>query len=64
MIDGLNFFDQPLEMKLEHLIAQVKKMTNRTGCSLDYAHFNENYKLIVTDLSKRQVLNTDSNAIQ
>ena len=34
------------------------------GCFLDYNYFNEHYKMIVTDLSKRQVLDADPKAIQ
>ena len=35
-----------------------------TGCLLDYSYFKENYKVIVTDLSKQQVLDADPRAIQ
>ena len=31
---------------------------------LDYSYFNWNYKLIATDLSKEQALDTDPRAIQ
>ena len=33
-----------------------------TGCLLDYPCFKENYKLIVTDLSKQQAVDTDQKA--
>ena len=35
-----------------------------TGCLLDYPYFQENYKLIVIDLSKQQALDADPKAIQ
>ena len=35
-----------------------------TGCLLDYFYFKENYKMIAIDLSKQQVLDADSKAIQ
>ena len=31
-----------------------------TGCLLDYYYFKENYKMIVIDLSKQQVLDDDT----
>ena len=30
------------------------------GCLLDFPFLEENFKLIATDLSKEQILNTDS----
>ena len=47
----------------------IRKITGQgdyytTGCFLDYSHFNENYKLIVTDLRKQQELDADPRAIQ
>ena len=35
-----------------------------SGCLLYYAYFKEHYKLIATDLSKKQKLNADPKAIQ
>ena len=35
-----------------------------TGCSLDFAYFEKNYKLIAADLSKQKALDGDSRAIQ
>ena len=35
-----------------------------TSCLLDYPYFKENYKMIVIDLSKQQVLNADLRAIK
>ena len=35
-----------------------------TGCLLDFAYFKNNYRLISADLSKQQLLDADSRAIQ
>ena len=35
-----------------------------TGCLLDFAYFESNYRLIAADLSKQKALDTDSRAIQ
>ena len=35
-----------------------------TGCLLDYPYFKEHDKVIATDLSKQQTLNSDLKAIQ
>ena len=35
-----------------------------TSCLLDYNYFNKYYKMIVTDLSKHQVLDADPKEIQ
>ena len=69
MIDGKNFFDQPINSKLEtyeniRKIATGKGDDYATGCLLDYSYFKENYKMIAIDLSKQQVLDVDSRAIQ
>ena len=34
-----------------------------TGCSLNFAYFKNNYRLIVADLSKQKALDPDSRAI-
>ena len=69
MIDGRNFFDQPINsMTKRHenirkiAIGQGDDYT--TGCLLDYFCFNENYKMIAIDLSKQQELDADPRAIQ
>ena len=36
----------------------------RTGCLLDFAYFEKNYRLIAADLSKQKALDADSRAIQ
>ena len=35
-----------------------------TGCLLNFAFFEKNYKLIAADLSKQKALDADSRAIQ
>ena len=35
-----------------------------TGCLLDFAYFEKNYRLIAADLSKQKALDADSRAIQ
>ena len=35
-----------------------------TGCLLDYAYFKDNCRLIAVDLSKREALDSDPEAIQ
>ena len=69
MIDGRNFFDQPINsMTKRHenirkiAIGQGDDYT--TGCLLDYSYFKENYKMIAIDLSKQQELDADPRAIQ
>ena len=69
MIDGRNFFNQPIKNDLKKYdtirkIAIVQGDGYTTGCLLDYPYFKKYYKLIAIDLSKQQKLNTDPKAIQ
>ena len=69
MIDGKNFFDQPVknnEITNENIrkIATGRGDDYTTGCLLDYAYFRDIYKIIATDLSKQQALDADLKAIQ
>ena len=56
MIDGQNFFDQPLKHKLM-IYDSIQKITTgqgddyTTGCLLDYNYFKKD-KIIAIDLSK------------
>ena len=45
-------------------IATGKGDDDTTGCLLDYIYFKNYCKMIVVDLSKQQVLDTDPKAIQ
>ena len=69
MIDGKNFFDQPIKNMIKTYetitkitIGQGDDYTN--GCLLDYTYFKKYYKMIAVDLSKQQALDTDPKAIQ
>ena len=69
MIDGKNFFDQPVKndkVTYENIrkIATGQGDDYTTGCLLDYIYFKNYYKMIVVDLSKQQALDADSKAIQ
>ena len=64
MIDGENFFDQPLNSELKtyeniRKIATGKGDDYTTGCLLDYFYFKGNYKMTAIDLSKQQVLDAN-----
>ena len=69
MIDGKNFFDQPINSDLKtydniRRIATGQGDDYRTGCVLNYSYFKENYKMIAIDLNNQQALDADSRAIQ
>ena len=57
MIDGRNFYDQPINDLIKQY-DEVRKTSigqddyDTTGCLLDYAYFKDSYKLIVVDLNK------------
>ena len=69
MIDGKNFFDQPVKndkVTYENIrkIATGQGDDYTTGCLLDYTYFKKYYKMIAVDLSKQQALDADPKAIQ
>ena len=69
MINGENFFDQPIKnnkVTYENIrkIATGQRDDYTTGCLLDYLYFMDTYKMIVVDLSKQLVLDADPRAIQ
>ena len=69
MIDGKNFFDQPVNSmnktyENSRKIAAGQGDDYTTGCLLDYPYFKNNYKMIAIDLSKQQALDADPRAIQ
>ena len=69
MIDGKNFFDQPIKNNLRtydniRKIATGQPDDYTSGCLLEYNYFNNWYKTIAIDLSKQQSLNADLKAIQ
>ena len=68
MIDGRNFFDQPLIINLRtydniQKIATGQRDDCTTGCLLDYLYF-KNYTMIAIDLSKQQKLDVDQKVMQ
>ena len=68
MIDGENFFDQPVKNNLITYDNIQKIVTGQrddftTGCLLDYNYFNKYYKVIVADLDKQQILDAAPKAI-
>ena len=69
MIDGKNFFNQPIKndkITYENIrkIATGQGDDYTTGCLLDYVYFKKYYKMIAIDLSKQQALDADPRAIQ
>ena len=69
MIDGKNFFDQPVknnEVTYENIrkIATGQGDDYATGCFLDYSYFKDYYEMIAIDLSKQQALDADPKPIQ
>ena len=69
MIDGENFFDQPIKnnkITYENIrkVATGRGDDYTTGFLLDYSHFMDTYKMVAVDLSKQQVLDADPRAIQ
>ena len=69
MINGRNFFDQPID-SMAKTYENIRKVAighgddYTTGCILDYSYFKENYKMIAIDLSRQQELDADPRAIQ
>ena len=69
MIDGKNFFDQPINSDLK-TYENIRKIATgqgddyTTGCLLDSSYFKDYYKIIAIDLSKQKVLDEDPRKIQ
>ena len=68
-LDGRNFYDQPINDSIKQYDKIRKTSTGQgddytTGCLLDFAYFEKNYRLIAPDLSKQKALDPDSRAIQ
>ena len=69
MINGENFFDQPIKcnkVTYENIrkIATGQGDDYTTGCLLSYPYVSNTYKMIAVDLSKQQALDADPRAIQ
>ena len=58
MIDGKNFFDQPINSMVK-TYEDIRNITigqeddYGTGCLLDYSYFKNHHKMIAIDLSKQ-----------
>ena len=69
MINGENFFDQPIKnnkITYENIRKIVAGQGDDyiTGCLLDYPYFMDTYNTIAVDLHKQQALDADPRAIQ
>ena len=69
IIDGRNFYDNPIESDVEKYRELKKVMIGKgedytTGSLLDYNYFKKHYKLVAVDLSKQKELDADPRAIQ
>ena len=69
LIDGRNFYDQPISDKITKYNELIKLTTGNgedftTGCLLDYAYYNKHYSIIAYDLSKQKELDADPRAVQ
>ena len=68
-IDGRNFYDQSINDLIKQY-DEIRKISTgqgddyTTGCLLDFAYFEKNYRLIAADLSKQKALDADPKAIQ
>ena len=67
--DERNFSDQAINdiIKQYHEVRKVSTGQDddyTTGCSLGFAYFKSNYKIIAADLRKQKALDADSRAIQ
>ena len=69
MIDGKNFFDQPIKND-KLMYENIRKICAgqgdhyTTGCLLDYTYFKKYYKMIAINLNRQQALDADPKAIQ
>ena len=69
MINGENFFDQPIKNNKVTYESIRKIATGQgddytTGCLLNYPCFKDSYKMIAVDLSKQQALDADPRTFQ
>ena len=69
IIDGRNFYDNPIENDIEKYRELKKVMIGKgkyytTGSLLDFNYFDKHYKLVALDLSKQKELDADPRAIQ
>ena len=68
-IDGRNFYGQWINDSIKQY-EEIRKLSigqgddYTTGCLMDFAYFEKNYRLVAADLSKQKALYADSRAIQ
>ena len=60
VIDGRNFYDNPIESDIEKYRELTKVMIgkgedNTTGSLFDFNYFNKHYKLVAVELSKKRI---------
>ena len=60
LIGGRHFYDQPINDLIKQYDKVRKGSTGQdddytTGCLLDYAYFEDNYRLIAVDFSKKNL---------
>ena len=68
-IDGRNFYDQSINDLIKQYDEVRKISTGRgddytTGCLLDFAYFEKNYKIMAANLNKEKALDADPKAIE
>ena len=69
IIDGRNFYDNPIESDIEKYRELKKVMIGKaedytTGSLLDFNDFDKHYKLVAVDLSKQKELDANPRATQ
>ena len=69
IIDGRNFYDNPIESDIEKYTELKKVKTGKgedytTGSFFDFNYFDKHYKSVAVDLSKQKELDADPRAIQ
>ena len=69
LIDGRNFYDQPISDQVKKYdeirkIATGKGNNYTTGCLLDYQYFRDHYQLIRCNLSQQKELDADEKSNQ
>ena len=69
IIDGRNFYDNPIESDIEKYRELKKVMIGKgdyyiTGSLFDFNYFDKHYKLVAVDLTKQKELDADPRAIQ
>ena len=68
-IDGRNFYDQPINDSIKQY-DEIRKISTgqgdnyTAGCLLDFAYFENDFRLITADLSKQKALDPDPKATQ